>query len=301
MDPTWAAGFLAEHDLPLAYGRTLEVVAAPLAARIVADVAGADAPLLVGICGPQAAGKSTLTAALAGLMQAQGLSVAVLSIDDLYLSHAARQRLGREIHPLLATRGPPGTHDVGLGLGVLDALSEGQPAALPRFDKASDDLIPASAWPQAPAKVNVMLFEGWCVGARPQPAAALIAPANDLEARRDPDGRWRRHVNDSLAGPYQELFRLLDRLILLQAPGFEVVAAWRQEQERKLRMRLAAEGAAPARSMSDDEVLAFIQLYERLTTHILATMPAYADAIVPMALDRTMRPPQWAARPRAKV
>lgn len=298
MDRAWASAFLAEHGLPLAYGRTLDEVAGPLAARIVTETTGRQTPLVVGLCGPQASGKSTLAAALAGLLEAQGLTVAVISIDDLYLSHAARRRLGAEVHPLLATRGPPGTHDVALGLRLLDDLAEGRPTALPRFDKARDDLAPTSAWPTTPAKVDVALFEGWCVGARPQGAEALAAPVNDLEAQRDPDGLWRRYVNTHLAGPYQALFNRIDRLILLQAPGFNVVAAWRQEQERKLRTRLAAEGADPARSMSDDEVLAFVQLYERLTTHILKTMPAYADAVIPMATERTMKPPRWAARPR---
>lgn len=294
----WADAFLAEHGLPPAYGRTLDEVAAPLVGRLSAEAQGRRTPLVVGLCGPQASGKSTLAAALAGLLGTQGLVAAVLSIDDLYLSHAARQRLGREVHPLLATRGPPGTHDVALGLRVLDDLAEGRPTALPRFDKASDDLAATNVWPTAPAKVDVVLFEGWCVGARPQGADALARPVNDLEARRDPDGGWRRYVNERLAGSYQRLFSRVDLLILLQAPGFDVVAGWRQEQERKLRTRLAAEGADPARSMSDDEVLAFIQLYERLTTHILATMPAYADAAIPMTSERTMTPPQWAPRPR---
>lgn len=297
MGPAWARAFLAEHGLPPAYGRILDEVASPLAARITAKATSRRTPLVVGLCGPQASGKSTLAAALAGLLQAQDLAVAVLSIDDLYLSHAARQRLGAEVHPLLATRGPPGTHDVALGLRLLDDIAGNRPAALPRFDKARDDLAPTSAWPTAPARVDVVLFEGWCVGARPQAGPDLAAPVNDLEARRDPAGLWRRYVNDSLAGPYQTLFGQIDLLILLQAPGFEVVAAWRQEQERKLRMRLAAQGADPARSMSDDQVLAFIQLYERLTRHILETMPAYADAVIPMTAERTMTPPRWAVRP----
>ncbi len=298
MDPAWARAFLAEHGLPPAYGRTLDEVAGPLSGQLAAKTAERRTPLVVGLCGPQASGKSTLAAALAGLLRAQGLGVAVFSIDDLYLSHAARQRLAREVHPLLATRGPPGTHDVALGLRLLDDLVEGRPTPLPRFDKAHDDLAPASAWPMAPAKIDVVLFEGWCVGARPQMAEALAVPVNDLEALRDPDGLWRRYVNDRLAESYQTLFSRIDLLVLLQPPGFEVVAAWRQEQERKLRMRLAAQGADPARSMSDDEVLTFIQLYERLTRHILKTMPAYAEAVIPMTAERTMTPPRWAARPR---
>ena len=79
-------------------------------------------PLVLGICGAQGSGKSTLAEALAERLERDGLACAVLSLDDLYLTRAERERLARGVHPLLATRGPPGTHDTSLGIAVLDAL-----------------------------------------------------------------------------------------------------------------------------------------------------------------------------------
>ncbi|MCC6924481.1 kinase [Novosphingobium sp.] len=229
---------------------------------------------VLGICGAQGSGKSTLVAALADRLAREGIAAAMLSLDDLYRTRAERQALAREVHPLFATRGVPGTHDVALGLEVVDALARGEGAALPRFAKGQDDRLPRSAWPLAPAATQVLLLEGWCLGARPQDPAALAEPANALEAQEDPGGIWRRHANAALAGPYQDLFARIDRLVLLAAPDWQVVAQWREQQEAELR----ATGAALA--MTGAEVQRFIQHYERLTRWILLEMPQRADLVV---------------------
>lgn len=234
----------------------------------------------IGICGGQGSGKSTLVAALAEQLTLRGVRVAALSLDDLYLTRAERQALARDVHPLFATRGVPGTHDIALGLATLDALKRGEAAPLPRFDKASDDRAPPSDWPCAPADTEVLLFEGWCLGASPQEDAALAEPVNDLELREDPDGTWRRHVNAALTGDYQGLFHRINRLILLAAPSWQIVATWREQQEQELRRK----GGSAV--MSSVEVARFIQHYERLTRHILATMPAYADLTVRLGPER---------------
>lgn len=253
------------------------------------------APLVVGVCGTQASGKSTLVMALAAILaETRGLRVATLSIDDIYLGRAARAGLAREVHPLLATRGVPGTHDVALGAQTLDQLTGREPAdgiALPRFDKATDEPRPREDWPPFACPADVVLFEGWCVGAVAQGAAALAPPVNDLEAREDPDGRWRRHVNGALDGPYRALFGRLDALVMLQAPGFEQVFAWRREQEQKLAARLAREPRPGARAMGDAELARFIQHYERLTRHILDEMPGRADLVIPLDAARRPLPP----------
>lgn len=274
----WLKDFLARERLPASYAETVATVAVPLAGRIAASVRPGG--IVVGLCGPQASGKSTLTAVMARLLEDQGLRVAVLSLDDLYLTRAERAALGREVHPLLTTRGVPGTHDVALGMQVLAALRAPGRTQAPRFDKAADDRGEGAVF-EGPA--DVVIFEGWCVGAIAQPATDLAEPVNDLERERDAEGAWRAYVNAALAGPYRSLFDGFDLLVLLQAPGFEVVLAWRQEQERKLRERLAREGAGGGRAMSDDEVAGFIAHYERLTRWILAEMPARADVVV--ALD----------------
>ena len=238
---------------------------------------------VVGLCGAQGSGKSTLAQALFDRCREQGIAAATLSIDDLYLPRAARQQLARSVHPLLATRGVPGTHDIALGLEVIEALRRGEPCGLPRFSKAIDDRLPRSAWETAPEDCRLLLLEGWCVGARPQAPEALALPINELERLDDPEGVWRRFANDALAGPYQHLFGALDMLMLLRAPGFETVFGWRMQQEDALRARVGAD--APG-LMDATQIARFIQHYERLTRHILAEMPDRADLVVSMAADR---------------
>jgi len=224
----WFADFLSREGLPTSFSDVLHTVVKPLADRI----AKSQGTLRrVGLCGAQGSGKSTLTSALALMLEARGLTVAVLSLDDLYLSRSHRQELARLTHPLLATRGVPGTHDVALGIQIMEAVFTPGVTPLPRFDKATDNPAPPSAWPHLTGPVDVLLFEGWCVGARPQPDADLAIPVNALERDEDPDGRWRAYVNDQLKNAYADLFSKLDLLVFLQAPDFDVVAGWRLEQE----------------------------------------------------------------------
>lgn len=241
-------------------------------------------PFVLGICGAQGSGKSTLSNALSAWMREKGVPTAVLSIDDLYRTRAERERMAREIHPLFGVRGVPGTHDVGLGLDIVAALTVGREAALPRFDKARDDRAPADAWEIAPADTALLILEGWCVGARPEEDGALVEPVNELERVEDGEGRWRRAVNRALAGDYQALFARLDMLVLLAAPGFEAVRDWRVEQEHGL---ARSAGADASGVMSDAQVERFIRFYERLTRHILSEMPGRADLVVRLAKDRT--------------
>lgn len=286
--PDWIADFLQEEDLPEAYRLTITTVAEPLALQLQAMSTGRQEPLVAGVCGAQGSGKSTLCAVVARLLRRRGLRVAVLSLDDLYLSRAHRLDLAANIHPLFVTRGPPGTHDVPQGLALLEALSKPGPTRLPRFDKATDDPVPLDLWPEVQGPVDLILLEGWCVGASPESPDALLKPVNRLEAEEDPNGVWRAHVNAALAGPYQTLFGSIDHLTLLRAPSFEVVATWRTEQEDKLRRRRQATGQGPERTMDADQITAFIQLYERLTRHILATLHERADLVVELETDRTM-------------
>jgi D-glycerate 3-kinase len=246
----------------------------------------AAAPLILGLCGSQGSGKSTLADAVKTALEAEGRRVAILSLDDLYLGRTARGELARDIHPLFATRGVPGTHDVAHGIALLDAMRRNEPAMLPRFDKARDE--PSPEGQPAPAHLDLLIFEGWCVGAHPQDAAALVQPVNALERGEDPDATWRSAANAALSGPYAELFAAIDRLVLLAAPGFEVVRGWRGEQEATLRARTTD---ANARVMDAAELDRFVQHYERLTRHILSEMPARADLVLRLNADRTLREP----------
>lgn len=234
------------------------------------------------ISGLQGSGKSTLAAQIATRAERGGLRVAVLSLDDLYLTRGERQRLARDVHPLLATRGPPGTHDVALGCRVMDALREGEDIALPRFDKLADDRG-EDAWMQVRGRVDLVLFEGWCVGAIAEDEAALAVPLNALERDEDADGRWRCYCNEALRHDYPALWSCIDALWFLQPPGFDIVRTWRWQQEQAMVARDLARGG-----MDRAQLDRFIQHYERTSRHLLATLPATADRVI--RLDEERRP-----------
>lgn len=235
-----------------------------------------------GIAGLQGSGKSTLAAQVAALAARHGRHVAVLSIDDFYLDRPERLALARDIHPLLETRGPPGTHDVSLACRTIDALLAGESVPLPRFDKIDDVRLPRSRWP-ASGRADMVLVEGWCLCVPPQQADALATPVNALERDEDGDGRWRRHCNHALAEAYPPLWRRIGGLLFLQPPGFDVVPDWRWEQELSLQA-----GNPGRRPMSRGQVERFVQHYERVSRHALRTLPAIADRVA--ALDASRRP-----------
>jgi len=280
----WLDEFLAEERLPPEFRATMEAICIPLADAARARAGQAAGPLVVGLCGSQGSGKSTIAAATARLLADMGLACARLSIDDLYMTREERRALARRIHPLLVTRGPPGTHEVGLGEAVLDALAAGGPVLLPRFDKGRDTRRPPEEWESFGGAADIVIFEGWCVGARPQPETALLDPVNALEAEEDPHGVWRAYVNDQLAGPYRSLFARIGLFAFLQAPGFDAVLAWRTEQEAKLRAR---EPHAP-KLMSPTQIARFIAHYERVTRHLLEEAPSRADLV--FRIDARRRP-----------
>ena len=240
-----------------------------------------DATLVLGLNGAQGTGKSALARLLKRLLdRVHGLRAAILSLDDIYLSGGARLQRANTIHPLLATRGVPGTHDVDLGIRVLRCLREGKPIALPRFDKAKDERRPVAQWPAWEGQCDVVIFEGWCVGARPQRADELEVPVNGLERLEDPVGDWRWYVNRELGGHYQALFAELDLLAMLRPPDFDHVYAWREEQEARLR----AAGGGPE-VMTPSAVRRFVMHFERMTRFMWEEMPERADALVHLGGD----------------
>ncbi len=267
--------FIARERLPADFGDLVTSLHRPLADAVLARLRAPPGPLLVGLCGPQGSGKSTGADVLRILLEADGVACAVLRLDDLYLPRAARADLARRVHPLLATRGPPGTHDPAMGQALIRALAAAGETALPIFDKATDDRAPAARWPRVRGPAGVIIFEGWCVGARPQAADDLESPVNALEAAHDGEGIWRHFVNDALAGPYQALFAAIGFLIMLRPPSFEAILDWRLEQEAKLRQA----GGGP-RVLSHEAVGRFIQHFERVARHLDQEMPARADVVV---------------------
>jgi D-glycerate 3-kinase len=284
-DDDWIDALCRAEGLPASYADSARDYVVPIAQRVAALRARLERPVIIGISGAQGTGKSTLAAFLAGCLQREAdLSVVCLSLDDLYFSKAMRATIAKSVHPLLATRGVPGTHDVEVGRLILAALTDTDDrhrVTLPAFDKASDDRVAEVNRRRVDAPVDVVLFEGWCVGARPQTLEQLQAPVNALEANADANGAWRRYVNERLATDYARLFARLDKLIMLRVPAFEKVIEWRKLQEHKLRERLREQAVgSPNFGQTDEELAVFVMFYERLTRHMLESMPAYADTVI---------------------
>lgn len=279
--------FCTQEALPQSFYHTAQNYFLPLAAAIAQQQALLQKPLLVGLNGCQGSGKSTLGALLVSLLpRAFGLRTVVISIDDFYFTRAERQQLAERVHPLLATRGVPGTHDVALMAKTLtDLLSGLGDIMIPRFDKAQDDRTDVARWHRFGAPGDVVILEGWCVGVRPQAESALLAPVNTLEAEDDADGRWRHYVNAVLASDYAPVFKQLDLLLMLRAPSFDCVHQWRVEQEWRLAQRLGAK-TGDHRLMSAAAIARFIQHYQRLTEHALATLGPVSDLVLQLNTTR---------------
>ncbi len=240
-------------------------------------------PLLVGINGAQGSGKSTISKLIKCVLeQAFNKSVAILSIDDLYHTKSQREQLAQQVHPLLKTRGVPGTHDTVLAESLLQQLksAEYESLSLPVFDKSIDDRLPEDQWQVLDSPVDIVLFEGWCIGARAQADADLDTPINTLEANEDTEAVWRRYVNQRLSREYSQLFSLLDRLIMLKIPSMQKVFDWRELQEQKLRQQCIESGRDLDDLMDSEALARFIMHYERITRFSLEEMPDRADVVL---------------------
>lgn len=230
----------------------------------------------IGLAGGQGTGKSTLARLLEETGRRVGLRVGVLALDDYYLPRAERLALAARVHPLFETRGPPGTHDVARLRADLAALGGSGAVEMPCFDKGRDDRIGTR---RLVGPFELVVLEGWCVGARAEAAASLARPCNALERERDPDGRWRRAVNERLATDYAALFAELDALVYLRAPDLDAIRRWRLEQESERPAAQRLDAAAIDR---------FVAHYERITLALRDSSPARADWTVALAADHSI-------------
>jgi D-glycerate 3-kinase len=234
-----------------------------LASVIGAKMLASDTRVLA-VSGSQGSGKSTFADVLVKTLEATGARAAALSIDDFYLTQAARIALSESVHPLLRTRGVPGTHDAELLLETLLAHRSGRRIRVPRFDKGRDD-----RQGEVTLEVDFLVLEGWCVGVEAEAAGALTNPVNALERDEDSDAVWRHWVNAQVRR-YTPSWRAVDYWVQLRAPSFTQVYEWRAEQEQTLRSE---------EQMSPPELQRFIQHYERLTRHLWSA-PPHAPGLV---------------------
>ena len=232
---------------------------------------------VIGLGGSPGTGKSTLAHLLRVVLAHQGVKATVVSLDDYYLTRGERARLAADVHPWFATRGVPGTHDLGMLLSDLEGLLSGDTRnlVLPKFDKASDDRMPKRKPWQGPAP-DIIMLEGWCIGCPPLSLRDSATAINSAERRRDPTGIWRDAVRVNLERYAKKLHPLLDLRWFMAAPDWDKVVLWRWQQEQGLGER--------KRLGSRDEVRDFLAAYERLCRHMTATCEDWADSVI--RLDR---------------
>jgi D-glycerate 3-kinase len=222
--------------------------------------------LIIGLAGGQGSGKTTISSILSIILKKYfKLNVFIISIDDFYKTREDRKTLSKKKHPLLITRGVPGTHDISLMLNFFKKikLKKFKTLEVPKFNKAIDDRYKKSLWYKIKTRPDVIIFEGWCVGARAQSRNMLKKPINSLEKVYDQGANWRTHVNNQLKNNYKVLFKQLDGLLYLKAKNFNLLTKWRLKQERKLWVQ--TKNKKNLKIMSSGDVMNFMQTYQRIT------------------------------------
>ena len=226
------------------------------------------------IAGSQGAGKSTLAILFKlALEKIYKKKVMLLSIDDYYLSKKKRIKLSKKIHPLLITRGVPGTHDiVALKNDIINFQQKKFPITTPTFNKLKDDF---SIKKKIIKNAEILLLEGWCCGATSINKEYLFENINSLESKLDKNKKWRQFYNSQLKRDYKKVFSLFDQQIYIQPPSFNYIIKWRYAQEKNNALKSRKKDF-----MNKKDLQAFIQHYEKLTKWMMKTMPAKADILI---------------------
>jgi len=238
-------------------------------------------PLIVGLAGGQGTGKTTITSIITIILKKYfKLNVFKISIDDFYKTRKQRTLLSKNKHPLLMTRGVPGTHDANIMLNFFKKIKvkKFKSLKLPKFNKAIDDRCKKRLWYKIKSKPDVVILEGWCVGAKPQKISQLKKSINSLERVHDQNFIWRKFVNFQLKTKYKKLFRQLDGVLYLKAKNFDLLKKWRLKQEKKLQLK--TKNKKNLKIMNQKEVINFMQTYQRITQQMFKDTPKYASIIM---------------------
>ena len=235
--------------------------------------------LILGLSGSQGSGKTTTGNILKVILKKFfKKNVFVISIDDFYKTLKVRNILSKNKHLLFKTRGVPGTHDINLVKNFFDLVKKKKfkKIKLPRFNKSQDDRLDKSKWYTINQKPQIVIFEGWCVGAKPQNNLSLKKPVNDLEKHEDKNLIWRKHVNEKLQNDYKKVFKMIDNFIFIKIPNFKMVFKWRLTQENKLKNKYYNK----KKIMSYIKIKRFIMFYQRITLQMLKDLSKSASVVM---------------------
>ena len=238
-------------------------------------------PYFVGLAGGQGTGKTTSSSLIEIILTKYfKLKVFRISIDDFYKTRKERISLSKRVHPMLLTRGVPGTHDINMMLKFFKKVKSKKfkRLKLPTFNKAIDDRYNKKYWYDLKTKPDVIIFEGWCVGAKPEGNNTLNKTINLMEKNKDKKRIWRKYVNQQLKSKYKKLYSQLNCLIYLKAKNFSLLQKWRLKQERKLLVNNKKN--SKLKIMNKEDVLSFMQTYQRITQNMFKIMPQYASIII---------------------
>ena len=247
-------------------------------------------PLIIGLAGGQGSGKTTISSILTLILQKYfKLKVFKVSIDDFYKTRNERKKLSQKKHPLLMTRGVPGTHDFNIISNFFKKVKSNnfKNIRLPRFNKAIDDRCNRKLWYKINTKPDVIILEGWCVGATPQNNNELKKPINSLEKTKDQNLIWRKYVNSQLKTNYKKLFNHLNCIIYLKAQNFKLLQSWREKQEKKLWLK--NKNKRNSKIMSKGNIINFMQTYQRITQNMFKEAPKYASIILNLNSNHQIR------------
>ena len=238
-------------------------------------------PFFVGLAGGQGTGKTTISSIIKIILEKYfKLKVFKISIDDFYKTRKERILLSKNKHPLLLTRGVPGTHDIQLMINLFRKVKKNTFRAInvPKFDKSIDDRCKKNSWFKLKKKPDILILEGWCVGAKPENKKSLNRPMNILEKNADKKKIWRSYVNNQLKSKYSKLFDQLDSLLYLKAKNFKLLKRWRLKQEKKLKMKSG--NKKNSKIMNEKEVETFMMTYQRITQNMFKNAPKYSSAVI---------------------
>ena len=235
--------------------------------------------LFLGFSGGQGSGKTTVTAILKIILKKFfKRNVYVDSIDNFYKTLKDRDKMSNKIHPLFKTRGVPGTHDINLIKNFINSTKKKKfkKLKLPKFNKSTDNRLNKKYWNSINKKPEIVILEGWCIGAKPQSNLSIKKPVNTLEKNEDKNFVWRKYFNEKLKKEYKNLFANIDYFIFIKIPSFKMVFKWRLLQEKKLRKK----SYSNKKIMNYKEIKRFIMFYQRITLQMVKDLSKSANVIM---------------------